>query len=246
MRPLRLISPLVLVLACASSAFLPAAQPFPAATDPDWTAIVGGYPGLGTPQSQQELAILHWLQDTRIPAEVARAGVESGPDLALFLDALGSAGEASDYPGTVALLKQARHDLKPVVAALKQHFSRPRPYVTDPTLTPALPEDDKYSFPSKHAALGTLFAALLIQLDPADQDLLAREGKLIGDDRVMAGLHWPSDDTAGRRLGKAFATHWLALPGNGQMLQDAAGEWPDPAARRLTTDGAAEDPRSPR
>jgi len=204
-------------LAYASAAALAAA--------PDWPAIAGVYPALGTPASRTELATMHWLQDTRTGADVARADRESDPDLACFLDALGAPWDPGAFPATTAMLKQAKRDLKPIVADLKLRFDRPRPYVVDPTLAPALPEDGKPSFPSKHAALGTLFANLLIRLDPADRDALARKGRLIGDDRVMAGLHWPSDDLAGQRLGQAFAGYWLTLPGNARMLGDAAGEW---------------------
>ena len=221
--------PLVLPLALA----LLVARPFPAAAaqdsalaaEPDWAASAGTYPALGTAQSRAELATMHWLQDTRTPADVVRAGEGSHPDLAGFLAALGTGMDAANFPATQALLKQARRDLKPIVASLKARYDRPRPYGVDPTLRPALPVDGKPSFPSNHAALGTLFAGLLIRLDPADRDGLAREGRQIGDDRVMAGMHWPSDDTAGQRLGQAFASYWLTWPGNAQMLQDAAWEW---------------------
>jgi len=207
---------LALMLACAS--FAPAGAP-------DWTAIAGSYPRLGTLEAQEEAAIMLWLQNIRTRADLARAGVENHPDLACFLDAVGSSWGASAYPATKAMLKQAKEDLKPVVAGLKASFARPRPYVTDPALTPALPDDGSFAFPSKHAAEGDLFAALLIQLDPADQTALAEEGKLIGDDRALAGVHWPSDVESGQRLGKAFAAYWSALPENGQLLQDAGAEW---------------------
>jgi acid phosphatase (class A) len=220
-----LICLLTLSLAWAQPSLLAAAQAFAAAVEPDWVAIAGTYPALGSPQSKEELTTMHWLQNTRTQADVARAWVETHPDLALFLTALGSGMDTSNFPATAALLKQAKEDLKPIVANLKNSFNRPRPYVIDPTLIPALAQDGSPSFPSKHAALGILFADLLTLLDPADQGGFAREGKLIGDDRVMAGLHWPSDDTAGQRLGKAFASYWLTRPGNGQMLQDAAAEW---------------------
>ena len=222
---LPLVFPLALILFVAQPSPLAAAQAAALAAEPDWVAIAGGYPGLGTPQYQAELAIMHWLQDTRTPADVTRAGLESSPDLACFLTALGTGMDASNFPATQALLRQAERDLKPIIARLKARYDRPRPYVVDPTLLPALAEDGKPSFPSKHAALGALFAALLIQLDPDDRDALAREGSLIGDDRVMAGLHWPSDDTAGQRLGGAFAGYWSAWPGSAQMLHDAAWEW---------------------
>jgi membrane-associated phospholipid phosphatase len=192
---------------------------------PDWTAVVGSYPQLGSLQAQEEAAIMHWLQDTRTRADVARVEVESHPDLSCFLGAVGSSWGASAYPATKALLKQAKEDVKPVVAGLKASFARPRPYVSDPTLAPALADDGSFSFPSKHATEGDLFAAILVRLDAYDQTSLAEEGKLIGDDRAMAGCHWPSDVEAGQRLGQAFAAYWMALPENAGMLQDAAAEW---------------------
>jgi len=222
-------SPLVaLVLACASFVPARAAQPWASAVEPDWPSVAGTYPAVGSLQSQEEDAILHWLQDTRTRADVDRVEVESHPDLDCFLNAIRSSWGASAYPTTKALLKQAKEDVKPVVTALKASFGRPRPHVTDPTLTPALPDDGSLSFPSKHAAEGDLFAAILIQLDPGEGVSLAEEGKLIGDDRAMAGVHWPSDVLAGQRLGQIFAAYWLGLPENAQMIQDASAEWNNP------------------
>lgn len=224
MHPLKWHPMLAAALACAIAGPLPSAQPAQPVS-PDWSAVAGTYPALGTLASKEELAILHWLQDTRTRADVARVGVESHPDLDQFLAAIGSPSDASAYPGTVALLKQAKDDMKEVVRTLKTTFGRPRPYTTDPTLTPALPPDGSFSFPSKHATEGILFASILIRLDPPDQTALLEEGRLIGDDRPMAGLHWPSDVTAGQRLGRAYAAYWLALPENAGLFQAAYGEW---------------------
>jgi hypothetical protein len=215
------------ILALAGAHLFPLRSAEPALV-PDWTAVVGTYPALGTLPSQEELAILHWLQDTRTPADVARCDSENKPGLENFLQALGSPMDPSAFPATQAMLHQAKEDLKPVVAALKAGFNRPRPYAVDATLAPALPGDGMPSFPSHHATLGALLADLMSRLDPADQDTLVTEGGLIGDDRVVAGLHWPSDVVAGQRLGKVFAAYWLASPGNWQYLQDAEAEWPGP------------------
>jgi membrane-associated phospholipid phosphatase len=204
------------MLACAGSA--------PAGT-PDWAAVAGGYPRLGTLQAQEEAAIMLWLQHARTRADLARVQVENQPDLAIFLGALGSPWGAGAYPATKAMLRQAREDMKAVVDGLKAGFARPRPHVTDPQLAPALPDDGSFSFPSRHATEGVLYAALLTRLDPGDPFALAEEGRLIGDDRVLAGVHWPSDVEAGQRLGQAFAAYWSGLAENGPLLQEAAGEW---------------------
>jgi hypothetical protein len=225
-----------LISCCISFSLILSAAPAPAASavrsaDPDWGAVAGGYPAPGSPAAREELATLHRLQDQRTPADVDRILRESHPDLGLFLDAIGGP-DPSDYPATRALLKQAKRDLKPVVAALKDRFRRIRPFQADPTLHPALDPDGSFSFPSKHAALGTLFADLLIRLDPADAEALAGEGRLIAADRVLAGLHWPSDVRAGQHLGEAFARDWLARPDLAWMVQDAAAEWAGPSRKR--------------
>ena len=219
--------PSLFTLALAGALTLPLAAAFPPAAPrtPDWKAIAGTYPQGGTLASLEELAILHWLQDTRTRADVARAVSEGKPDLGLFLAAIGSGADSSAFPATKAMLRAAKEDLKQVVHDLKISFARLRPYVTDPTLIPAFPDDTSFSCPSRHATEGKVFADLLAQVDPGDQAALEEEGKLIGSDRAMASVHWPSDVTAGQRLGAAFAAFWVALPGNAQWVQDASQEW---------------------
>jgi hypothetical protein len=229
--PLSRLIPCSIACTLVLSAAAPAPAPTVWSAEPDWGAVVGGYPAPGSPAAREELATLHRLQDQRTPADVDRILRESHPDLGLFLDAIGGP-DPSDDPATGALLQQAKRDLKPVVAALKDRFRRIRPFQADPTLHPALDPDGSFSFPSKHAALGAMFAELLIRLDPADAEALAGEGRLIGADRVLAGLHWPSDVRAGQYLGAAFARDWLTRPDLAWMVRDAAAEWTGPRRNR--------------
>ena len=73
-----------------------------------------------------------------------------------------------------------------------------------------------------YPALGTLPA----QFRPADGQAIRERGALIGNDRAMAGLHWPSDVQAGQRLGRAYATWWINQPEHRQLIVAACGaEW---------------------
>jgi len=130
-----------LISCCISFSLILSAAPAPAASavrsaEPDWGAVAGGYPAPGSPAAREELATLHRLQDQRTPADVDRILRESHPDLGLFLDAIGGS-DPSDYPATQALLKQAKRDLKPVVAALKDRFRRIPPCTRPWTRTAA-------------------------------------------------------------------------------------------------------------
>lgn len=226
-----------LVVVCASLLSLAAAQPQDLHV-PDWMMVVGPFPQPGTPTALAEVAILSWLQRSRTQADVGRVLAEAHPSLGCFAPALTppaslsasghpAAGiSLSDYPLTQALLAQARTDLEPILARLQNGFARPRPYLSFPALTPAIPEEAGPSYPSSHATLGVVYARVLSQFEPANRDALMGVGTLLGTDRVMAGVHWPSDVEAGQRLGLAFANYWINQPANRQAIKDVCcQEW---------------------
>ncbi len=57
-----------------------------------------------------------------------------------------------------------------------------------------------------------MYALILAELAPEHRDALLDRGREIGWDRVVAGLHHPSDIIAGRVLGQALAQSLLADP----------------------------------
>lgn len=215
--------PIALILACA----LPASAAQSADPAPDWAAITGPYPALDSNESLQEVGILAWLQRTRTAADVARAQAESTPSLGCFYRILPARSLGiGDFPKTEAVLAAARAELLPVVRGLQGQFARPRPYVVYPNLEPSLPKTFTFCYPSSHAALGEVYGKIIAQLAPADKDVINEQGQLLGNDRVMGGVHWPSDVEAGQRLGRAFATWWIDQPANRKLIQEAcAAEW---------------------
>jgi acid phosphatase (class A) len=89
-------------------------------------------------------------------------------------------------------------------------YNRLRPFVVDPSIVPcnqsymkfpALPNESDSSYPSGHAAHGYI-AGLLLGLVMPDRDapILAR-GVLFGTNRVVCGVHFPSDVL----MGQAYA-----------------------------------------
>ena len=225
---------LAMTLFCAGFAALNASQPAVAAVEPDWLTVVGLYPQPSTGTAQTELAILLWLQNARTPQDVARAESEGRVSLGCFAsdihlrstaDAMPKGIEIADFPKTAAVLEQAREDMEPVLAALQNTYLRPQPFVSHPAVQPVLPKPAGFSYPSSHAALGVVYSKILAQLDPGDAMGFTATAKLLGTDRVLGGVHYPSDVEAGRRFGQAFATFWLDQPEHLKLLQTACSEW---------------------
>ncbi|HEY6099428.1 MAG TPA: phosphatase PAP2 family protein [Anaeromyxobacter sp.] len=189
-------------------------------------ALVGPYPRPGSPEDAADQAVVLWEQRTRTPEEVARAASEEVLSLQDFAGALGRAFDPSRHPLTEALLARGAAAAGSCVAAAKKAYARPRPYAADPRVVPSVERESTGSYPSGHATRGALFASLLAELAPERREALLRRGAQIGEDRVIAGVHYPSDVAAGRRLGEALAKALLGDPVFHRALEEArAGEW---------------------
>lgn len=103
-----------------------------------------------------------------------------------------------------ALLLRVRADVGHAVTLYKARYQRPRPFVRDPQrFHPCYPESHGTSYPSGHAAISQAYALVLADLDPAHRTLYLKEAKQAGLNRVIGGVHHPSDIKAGAALGAA-------------------------------------------
>jgi membrane-associated phospholipid phosphatase len=84
----------------------------------------------------------------------------------------------------------------------KYAYNRPRPTSVDPSLTAAVPVPNSPSYPSEHAAAAGAAATLLAHLYPADAQKFLDMAEEAGRSRVLAGVQFPSDVTAGMELGR--------------------------------------------
>ncbi len=113
----------------------------------------------------------------------------------------------------VALLKNVLDDAEGVIRPAKKNWNRTRPFRQDPadiklqTDDPAeVPGPTSASYPSGHATDGMVFALVLSDLAPQLKDRLIARGVQYGNDRVVLGVHFPSDVAAGRVLAQAIYT----------------------------------------
>ena len=120
--------------------------------------------------------------------------------------------------GTTARQRpEQRHDARPSPAASSsadrlQNEGRIRPYLAHPDLQPCLPPEGTGSFPSGHAVWFRATAELLADLLPERRERLELVGRQGGANRVLCGVHYPSDVEAGQRFGAAAARQIIASP----------------------------------
>jgi hypothetical protein len=122
----------------------------------------------------------------------------------------------SRHPATYLMVRVGRRIGEHVVMCLKGFFRSPRPSQLCPSVVPMIDPPGTPSFPAGHAVQAYLISYLLAyslpklpqQYAPAE-DLDAASGVLfdlaerVSVNRVVAGLHFPTDILAGRAVGIA-------------------------------------------
>lgn len=138
---------------------------------------------------------------------IADAGAYYAKDLIVrFSDAAGTALDQKTRPAMTFVLSRALADAGAYAAAEKLRNPRPRPYVEDPSILPCNTAflKDQESYPSGHAMNGYVAALLLADVIPDHRRAILERGVRYGENRVVCGVHHPTDVEQGRRLAIAY------------------------------------------
>jgi hypothetical protein len=226
MHPSRLAIALLLLLPGSLLAKAPApAAHYIAPDSVNLQAILPGPPAPGTPESKADLDGVLARQESRTPMDIVRAKTEENLSPAAFADVLGRWFNAKRLPLTFALLQNAASDAETISNAGKTLWNRPRPPLQDHDIHPVLTVPTSPSYPSGHAMRGALWSIILAKLAPEEGDRILARGAQIGEDRIIAGVHFPSDVAAGQKLGSTLAVRFLANPAFQRDLARAQAEF---------------------
>jgi len=225
MRRSRFLPVLALFLAFSPAIVAPASQPAALAQERDYAALIGHFPPAGSDGAKADLAILLWMQRTRTPGQIRRAVSEVKLHLGVFSEVTGKDLESPDFPLTQALAEDLQKAVRQVTAPLKAQFARPRPYDAFHAIQPAVSREPSFAYPSGHSTWGMAEALLLAELQPERREAILDRGRQVGYDRVLGGVHYPSDVDAGQVLGPVIAHAWLAEPAHQRRLEAARAEW---------------------
>jgi acid phosphatase (class A) len=188
----------------------------------DLTKVLAPPPALDSARQKADLARVLEVQRTRTPAQVASAKADVSKSVFRFADVLGPSFNEANLPKTAALFDAAGKDAAMIAKGGKQYFKRPRPFVTSSEVHPTVPTSllGYYnSYPSGHATYGYMTAILLAQMVPEKSAQIFARGREFGQNRIVDGVHYPSDVEAGRIDGTLIAE---ALMQNPKFEQDFA------------------------
>lgn len=107
-------------------------------------------------------------------------------------------------------MTMAIHDATIAAWESKYFYNRPRPSEADTMLPTALPTPRSPSYPSEHAAAAGAAAAVLSHFFPDEASSFQSMAEEAAQSRVLAGVQFPSDSSAGLELGRRVAEQVIA------------------------------------
>jgi acid phosphatase (class A) len=172
----------------------------------DFAAMLASPPSDDSASEKDEIEILTSIQNHRSPQEVAHAQSDAATrNIFLFATLFGPSFNAKTLPATAALSEIVESAEKSDIEPVKFIFKRLRPFAVDKDLHPVCPVrqvDDSY--PSGHTMSGYLEALTLASIWPEKKDAILARANDFAVNRLICGVHHPSDIAAGKLLAYAL------------------------------------------
>ena len=160
-------------------------------------------PVKGSAADREDFRILHIYQDRRTPEQCRAADLQSHPSVDGMFGPNTGILTASEVRMVASQSDQLIRKVFSITDPFKDLYLRMRPYNEDSTLHPCiLMPGGSRAYPSGHSAVGIVLADFLAKKFPAKRDRILAQGKQVGINRLIGGVHHPSDVVAGQSLGR--------------------------------------------
>ncbi len=175
--------------------------------------VLGPPPAASSQRQKEDLAAVLDAQRTRGEREAKSAAADSDMSLFAFVgDMMGPDFKRENLPVTVPFFERVFVDQMEAAWGVKEHFSRPRPFAIDPRVKPVVRKPRSASYPSGHALAGYVYATILSIMVPEKAYELYERAAVYGRQRVVGGVHFPTDIEAGRVSAAVIAHTLLQQP----------------------------------
>jgi acid phosphatase (class A) len=168
------------------------------------------------PQSEaqrRDLAAVLEVQSNRTPERVARAVADSALSIFRYDDVLGPNFTPDRLPLNVEFFKRMHADARTILNATKEAWNRPRPFNVSADVKP-LGEKPRtnFAYPSGTTIFGSLTAIMLANMVPEKRVELFDRSVEYAANRIVLGIHYPTDIEAGRIAAAVMAAAFLQNP----------------------------------
>src|SRR5258706_12836608 len=181
---------------------------------PDVGVFLPEPPAADSAANHEELTKLHRIEQARTPEQVTKAKEDDEEeDMFVFKTVFGTGFTPEALPVTAALGAHVKNEQSVLGNQLKRYYQRPRPYQIDTPLHPVCALKTEHdSYPSRHSLTGYLEAFTLASIVPERRNEILPRADDYAHNRLVCGVHYPSDIEASRRVAYAVFGYMLATP----------------------------------
>jgi len=190
----------------------------------DLARVLPPPPAEQSEEQKRDLQAVLDAQAKRSAEQTAASQKESDLTVFQFASVLGSGFSAEKLPKTATFFGHVYEDSIDILGAAKAKWKRPRPFVNNTEVQPAGEKPKSASYPSGNSLLGYVYAIILTDILPEKHDEIFAKGLQIGDARVVAGVHYPTDVAAGRLAAVEIASAIARSPAYGAEFEAAKAE----------------------
>ncbi len=175
-------------------------------------AQIPDYPKKGSAAQSVDEFVLRKLQKSRTEKECKRAHSEVIVSLQNFYGLPYGPLDEKQIDIVNPLFDQLRTEVGFYIGQIKRQYNRTRPYDYLKDLTPCTPTEKSLSYPSGHATLAIVYALVLSDMFPDKTIQFKHRADVIAQDRVLAGVHHPSDIVGGKKFGQILYNEIVKSP----------------------------------
>lgn len=178
----------------------------------------------GSLAEMADLEVLVQTQAWRSPEVEAWAKEVDRDTVWKFDTVLGPWFKAERLPRTARFFWKLTVDVHAISEAAKVLHARPRPPKRDPRLNPCVPLPPNDSYPSGHSLQAFVRAGVLAEVFPEHREALLARAHRAAWARIQGGVHYPTDDVAGRLLAEAIVKRLKTRKRFRQAIAHCRGE----------------------
>jgi len=164
--------------------------------------------------TRSEIELMLKIQADRTPTQAERAKGDAAATIYRFADAIGNpeAFTPAKVPKLEALVRKVTYEEGAVIQAGKRSFDRPRPFLLEPRIVPIVDKPPNASYPSGHTMWARTMGLLLADMLPEYREKIMARADEYAFNRVVAGVHYPTDVESGKLAATALTAFLMAAP----------------------------------
>lgn len=220
------VAPLLHSCTSTQARIVDLASPYIDARKIDLGVLLPPPPAEDSEVTRDEIALILKLQSELSPERAAQVRADAKASIYRFADALGNpeAFSKNNLPRTHALFRNVRFEQAAVVHVGKNKFERRRPFRVRSEVVPLVNKPRTRSYPSGHSMYARTVGLLLADMLPEYRERIMKRADEYAFNRVIAGVHYPSDIEGGKLAATALVAFLLAAPEFQQPYAEAKRE----------------------